>query len=181
MIGYMYILECSDGSYYTGSTTNLELRLQQHQNGEGANHTKKRLPVKLVYYEEYARIDEAFYREKQVQGWCRKKKEALIHGKPELLPKLAIAYRDLRKDGFSGGFENLSFGGFENLNHRNATVPTVPEALEGTVTQRNPDALDKHRNAAVPTVPEVLEGTVTQRSSAALEGTISPNLSKIKS
>ena len=197
MIGYMYILECSDGSYYTGSTTNLELRLQQHQNGEGANHTKKRLPVKLVYYEEYARIDEAFYREKQVQGWCRKKKEALIHGKPELLPKLAIAYRDLRKDGFSGGFENLSFGGFENLsfggfenlsfggfenlNHRNATVPTVPEALEGTVTQRNPDALDKQRNAAVPTVPEVLEGTVTQRSSAALEGTISPNLSKIKS
>jgi putative endonuclease len=177
MIGYMYILECSDGSYYTGSTTNLELRLQQHQNGEGANHTKKRLPVKLVYYEEYARIDEAFYREKQVQGWCRKKKEALIHGKPELLPKLAIAYRDLRKDGFSGGFENLSFGGFENLknggfenlNHRNAAVPTVPEALEGTVTQRSSAALDNHRNAAVPTVPEALEGTVTQRSSAALD------------
>ena len=185
MIGYMYILECSDGSYYTGSTTNLELRLQQHQNGEGANHTKKRLPVKLVYYEEYARIDEAFYREKQVQGWCRKKKEALIHGKPELLPKLAIAYRDLRKDGFSGGFENLSFGGFENLsfggfenlknggfenlNHRNAAVPTVPEALEGTVTQRSSAALDNHRNAAVPTVPEVLEGTVTQRNPEALD------------
>jgi len=74
--GYMYILECSDGSYYTGSTTNLELRLQQHQSGEGANHTKKRLPVTLVYYEKYSRIDEAFYREKQVQGWSRKKKEA---------------------------------------------------------------------------------------------------------
>lgn len=110
MIGYMYILECSDGSYYTGSTTNLELRLQQHQNGEGANHTKKRLPVKLVYYEEYARIDEAFYREKQVQGWCRKKKEALINRKPELLPKLAIAYKDLHS------------GGFDSLNHRNKLV-----------------------------------------------------------
>lgn len=96
MKGYMYILLCADGSYYTGSTNNLERRLAQHQAGEGANHTKKRLPVKLVYYEEYARIDEAFYREKQVQGWSRKKKEALINGTPELLPRLAIAYRDLR-------------------------------------------------------------------------------------
>ena len=41
MKGYMYILECADGSYYTGSTTDLELRLQQHQSGEGANHTEK--------------------------------------------------------------------------------------------------------------------------------------------
>ena len=93
----MYILLCSDGSYYTGSTIDLERRLEQHQNGEGANHTKKRLPVTLLYYEEYSRIDEAFYREKQVQGWSRKKKEALIEGKIELLPKLAKAYRDLDK------------------------------------------------------------------------------------
>lgn len=78
MKGYTYILLCSDGSYYTGSTNNLELRLKQHQNGEGANHTKKHLPVVLVYYEEFSRIDEAFYREKQIQGWSRKKKEALI-------------------------------------------------------------------------------------------------------
>lgn len=96
--GYMYILECADGSYYTGSTKDLERRLWEHQNMLGANYTKKRLPVKLVYYEEYLRIDEAFYREKQVQGWNRKKKEALIKGKPELLPKLAIAYRDLRNE-----------------------------------------------------------------------------------
>ncbi len=97
MKGYMYILLCSDGSYYTGSTIDLERRLEQHQNGEGANHTKKRLPVTLVYYEEYPRIDIAFYREKQVQGWNRKKKEALIEGKIELLPELAKAYRDLEK------------------------------------------------------------------------------------
>ena len=63
----MYILECSNGQYYTGSTKNLEMRLAQHQAGEGANFTKKHLPVKLVYYEEFQRIDEAFYREKQVQ------------------------------------------------------------------------------------------------------------------
>lgn len=96
MKGYTYILHCSDGSYYTGSTKNLALRLEQHQAGEGANYTRKRLPVKLIYYEEYNRIDEAFYREKQIQGWSRKKKEALIEGKQELLPKLAVAYRDLR-------------------------------------------------------------------------------------
>ncbi len=89
MKGYMYILKCSDGSYYTGSTIDLDLRLQQHQNGEGANYTKKRLPVELVYYEEYQRIDEAFNREKQVQGWSRKKKEALINGKLEELNLLA--------------------------------------------------------------------------------------------
>ena len=89
MKGYMYILLCSDDSYYTGSTTNLEMRLAQHQNGEGANHTQKRLPVQLVYYEEFSRIDEAFYREKQIQGWTRKKKEALINGWEEELKKLA--------------------------------------------------------------------------------------------
>jgi len=95
MKGYMYILECSDGTYYTGSTINLELRLQQHQNGEGANHTKKRLPIKLIYLEEFQRIDEAFNREKQVQGWSRKKKEALINSAQDTLPKLSVAYRDL--------------------------------------------------------------------------------------
>jgi putative endonuclease len=95
--GFMYILECADGSYYTGSTKDLDRRIKEHQNGEGANHTKKRLPVKLIYFEEYPRIDTAFYREKQVQGWSRAKKEALINGDHNMLPKLAIAYRDLRE------------------------------------------------------------------------------------
>ncbi|AXT49479.1 GIY-YIG nuclease family protein [Aquimarina sp. BL5] len=96
MTGYMYILECSDGSYYTGSTKDLDKRLQQHQNGEGANHTKKRLPVRLIYYEQYDRIDTAFYREKQVQGWSRAKKEALMNGDLNTLPGLSMAYRDIR-------------------------------------------------------------------------------------
>jgi len=89
MKGYMYILECSDGSYYTGSTKNLELRILEHQNGEGANHTKKRLPVKLIYFEEFDRIDTAFYREKQVQNWSRAKKEALMAGDERLLHEFA--------------------------------------------------------------------------------------------
>ena len=86
---FIYILECADGSFYTGSTKSLEKRLWEHQNGKGANYTKSRLPIELMYYEEYDRIDIAFYREKQIQGWSRRKKIALIEGKPELLPKLA--------------------------------------------------------------------------------------------
>ena len=89
MKGYTYILKCADGSYYTGSTKNLERRLSQHINGEGANFTKKHLPVELVYFEEFERIDEAFYREKQIQGWTRKKKEALINGEFNKLHELA--------------------------------------------------------------------------------------------
>jgi predicted GIY-YIG superfamily endonuclease len=94
MKGYMYILECSDGSYYIGSTKDLAVRFHQHQNGEGANHTKNRLPVKLVYVEEFNRIDKAFYREKQIQGWSREKKEALINSKPELLHGLSECKND---------------------------------------------------------------------------------------
>ena len=85
----MYILKCCDNTFYTGSTKDLELRIAQHQNGLGANYTKKRLPVELVYFEEYSRIDEAFYREKQVQPWSRKKKLALIEGRYDDLPELA--------------------------------------------------------------------------------------------
>ncbi|TAE54681.1 MAG: GIY-YIG nuclease family protein [Bacteroidetes bacterium] len=89
MKGYMYILRCSDGSYYTGSTTDIFLRLMQHQNGEGANHTRKRLPVELIYTEEFDRIEDAFHREKQVQGWSRAKKEALMSGNIEELRRLS--------------------------------------------------------------------------------------------
>ena len=89
MKGYMYILRCSNGKFYTGSTKDLKHRLKQHQSGEGANFTKKHLPVELVYFEEFQRIDEAFYREKQVQGWSRKKKEALIEGSNDRLHDLA--------------------------------------------------------------------------------------------
>ena len=95
--GWMYILVCNDGSYYTGSTIDLLRRFTQHKNGEGANHTRKYPPIKLVYFEEYPRIDYAFNREKQIQGWSRKKKEALIAGKLDKLPEFAKAYRDLKE------------------------------------------------------------------------------------
>ncbi len=88
--GFLYILQCSDDSFYTGSTIDLERRIDQHQNGQGANYTKKRLPVKLIYVEEYPRIDLAFYREKQIQKWSHAKKKALINGDFNDLHELAI-------------------------------------------------------------------------------------------
>ena len=80
MSSYMYILKCSDGSFYTGSTRELKKRVEEHNLGLGANYTRKHLPVELVYFEEFQRVDDAFAREKQIQGWSHKKKEALIQG-----------------------------------------------------------------------------------------------------
>ncbi len=96
-MAWMYILECSDGSYYAGSTKDLNKRISQHQDGKGAKYTSGRLPVKLVYCEEYDRVDEAYYREKQVQGWRRAKREALINDVPGLLPTLAKKIFDRSK------------------------------------------------------------------------------------
>ena len=89
MRGYMYILECADGTYYTGSARDLEKRIWEHENFLGANYTKKKHPVRLVYHEEFCRIDEAFYREKQVQGWSHAKKKALIEQDFRQIHKLA--------------------------------------------------------------------------------------------
>jgi len=94
MHGWLYILLCSDGSYYTGRTKDLQRRMIEHENGLGSNHTRRRLPVKLVYTEAYPLVQQAYYREKQVQGWSRNKKQALIEGRLDDLPELAKAYRD---------------------------------------------------------------------------------------
>ncbi len=89
--GYTYILQCADDSFYVGSTRNLEHRLEQHRSGDGAKHTKTRLPVNLVYYETFERIEQAFAREKQIQKWNRAKKFALIAGDIERLKALSAA------------------------------------------------------------------------------------------
>ena len=86
-MAWMYILECVDGSYYVGSTNDLDRRLLEHQEGRAAKYTSRRLPVKLVYSEEYNFAAEAFVREKQVQNWSRAKREALINGNRESLPE----------------------------------------------------------------------------------------------
>jgi putative endonuclease len=85
----MYILKCSDESYYTGSTRNLSKRISEHNSGSAANYTRRRLPVVLVYFEYFERIEDAFNREKQVQKWSAAKKEALIKRDVNLLKQLS--------------------------------------------------------------------------------------------
>ena len=88
-MAWMYILECADGSYYVGSTEDLERRTWEHNEGIGAKYTARRRPIKLVYAAEFQSIAEAYEREKQVQGWGRAKREALIRGNYDALPELA--------------------------------------------------------------------------------------------
>ena len=89
MKAWLYILKCSDGSYYTGSTNSLPLRISQHQAGEGSVYTRSRLPVELVYAQEFPSEHEAFLRERQVKGWSRAKKEAVIRGDFDALVELS--------------------------------------------------------------------------------------------
>ena len=77
---YVYILECEDKSFYTGSTWDLERRVIEHNEGIATNYTSKRIPVKLVYSEYFDSISLAYEREKQIQRWSRVKKIALING-----------------------------------------------------------------------------------------------------
>ncbi len=86
---WMYLLECSDGSYYAGSTWDLDGRVWEHEQGVGAAYTRRRRPVKLVFSAGFERIDEAYAFEKQVQGWSRAKRQALISGDWDGLPGLS--------------------------------------------------------------------------------------------
>ena len=86
---FVYMLRCADGSYYVGSTRDLEKRLWQHSTGHGSAYTSKRLPIAVVFAQEFDRIDEAYALEKRIQGWSRAKREALIEGRYNDLPRLS--------------------------------------------------------------------------------------------
>ncbi|WKN49405.1 GIY-YIG nuclease family protein [Nocardioides sp. Arc9.136] len=92
---WTYILECADGSFYVGSTTDMERRLSEHDLGLGAVYTRprRRRPVRLAWCAELGRIDDAYAFEKQVQGWSRAKRQALIDGRVDDLPALARGRR----------------------------------------------------------------------------------------
>jgi len=81
MMGFwVYVLECADKSYYTGHTDNLEKRLYEHDQNLFKCYTSKRLPVRLVYSCEFETRGDALARERQIKGWSRRKKQALIAG-----------------------------------------------------------------------------------------------------
>lgn len=75
---YCYVLECADGTYYTGWTTDPERRLTQHNNGNGARYTRSRLPVKIVYLESLPDRPAAMRREWEIRQLPREKKQKLI-------------------------------------------------------------------------------------------------------
>jgi predicted GIY-YIG superfamily endonuclease len=90
MPAYLYLLRCRDGSYYVGTTRDsLEKRIAEHNAGRFEGYTKPRRPVVLVYHQEFQRIEDAIAAERQVKGWRREKKEALIRGALAALPSLA--------------------------------------------------------------------------------------------
>jgi putative endonuclease len=130
-MAHMYILDCVDGSYYTGSTKDLVRRLAQHQRGEGAKHTAKRLPVRLVYCEFYDRVADAFAREKQVQGWTRKKKEALIAGDTNLLHEFAACQNESHYSRYGFDFAQPSGDRIQSLRDRSLSV------VEGNALGKN--------------------------------------------
>lgn len=77
-MNYTYLVECADGTLYCGWTNDLEKRMLAHNRGKGAKYTKPRLPVKLVYYEEFETKEEAMKREWSIKQLTRKQKDALI-------------------------------------------------------------------------------------------------------
>ena len=89
MTFWVYILKCSDGSYYVGHTDDLDNRIAEHQQGAIPGYTHDRRPIELLFSAEFPSRDEAFQRERQIKSWSRKKKEALISGDWANLKKAA--------------------------------------------------------------------------------------------
>ncbi|WP_036300801.1 GIY-YIG nuclease family protein [Methylotenera sp. L2L1] len=90
---WIYILRCSDGSYYTGHTDNLGKRLASHQFGELLGYTSTRLPVKLVFSQSKPTREEALNAEQKIKGWSRAKKEAMMQGDWKKVSDLAKSKR----------------------------------------------------------------------------------------
>ena len=89
---HAYILQCSDGSYYVGSTDDLEAHVTAHQRGRISGYTAARRPVRLIWSESFETRDDAVARERQLKGWSRAKKEALMAGDIERLKALSRSH-----------------------------------------------------------------------------------------
>jgi putative endonuclease len=99
MTAYTYILRCSDGTFYAGSTWDLDRRVATHAQGLGSDYTSCRLPVELVWFAEFNRIDEAFGLEKRIQGWSHAKRLAFIEGGFDAVKGWSARERALRSSG----------------------------------------------------------------------------------
>ena len=103
---YTYIVRCADGSSYVGSTWDVEARVWQHNSPDlGAAYTRRRQPVELVWTCWFDSIEEAYLYEKRIQGWSRRKREALIRHAYDALPDLSRRASVQRRVSGGGGFE----------------------------------------------------------------------------
>lgn len=91
---WVYILRCSDNSYYTGHTDDLDLRIEKHSERKLTGYTSTRLPVKLVFAEQFVSRLEALEMEQRIKGWSRKKKEAMMCGDWKEVQRLAWGTRN---------------------------------------------------------------------------------------
>ncbi|TPG43521.1 GIY-YIG nuclease family protein [Sphingomonas koreensis] len=138
MTFWAYILRCADGSYYTGQTDNLEVRIASHQSGQIAGHTRSRRPVTLAWSQDFPSRLEALEAERRIKGWTRAKKEALIAGDWNRLSHLARN----RQGGPSTGLgRTVSEGG-------HIPSPVRPEPVEGRLAPSLQAPISLFRNAA---------------------------------
>ncbi len=94
---YLYILKCVNGAYYVGHTDNIEQRLSEHHLGVISNcYTKNKRPLELVFLQDFPTRDAAFHAERQVKGWSRKKKEALMRSDWEEIRQLNVLHKKQR-------------------------------------------------------------------------------------
>ena len=131
MKAWVYILRCADSSYYVGSARgSLERRIAQHHSGAFGGYTSKRRPIELVWSADFQSIIDAIILERQIKGWSRVKKEALIRGEHVMLPLLASRSRAARR---FRSFETRSFDQFRS-------APQDEEGLKARLTGAPEDA-----------------------------------------
>ncbi|MCC6467210.1 MAG: GIY-YIG nuclease family protein [Alphaproteobacteria bacterium] len=134
-MAFAYMLRCRDGSYYVGSTsTELERRIAEHDSGKFKGYTSSRLPVSLVWSQEFQRITDAITAERQIKGWGRAKKEALIRGDFD-----RIAFLAERR---SSSFETRpSAAPQDDAVRGRANVPRHPEERAQRASRRMKDVM----------------------------------------
>ena len=86
---WVYILRCSDGSYYTGHTDNLDVRMHQHETSKEDSYVSSRRPFELIWSQTFETRELALASERQIKGWSRRKKEAMMRGDWEKVSELA--------------------------------------------------------------------------------------------
>jgi predicted GIY-YIG superfamily endonuclease len=134
---WVYILQCNDNSYYTGHTDNLELRIAQHHEGKIDSYTATRLPVSLLFSEQFGTRLEALEMEQRIKGWSRKKKEALMRGDWDEVSRLSnnrqatSASQPLHGSTGSPRTGETASLADKRLNTSGKIIPVRPEPVEG--------------------------------------------------